>query len=63
MITEGQVAGNPKEAAEMIAVLTKENEQLRAALKDVLSWYESSFDENTLDAEQETVRAAHELLQ
>ena len=40
-----------------------EIERLRFALKDVLSWYISSFDENTLSAERESVRAASELLQ
>lgn len=33
MITKGQVAGNPKEAAEMIAVLTKEGANLRGVLR------------------------------
>ncbi len=35
MITKGQCAGNPAEAADMINLLDKENERLRAALVEL----------------------------
>lgn len=35
MISVRQVVVNPKEAAELIAVLTKENDRLRSALKQI----------------------------
>lgn len=37
MITKSQIVGNPKEAAELIAVLTKVNAQQEKLLKDILA--------------------------
>lgn len=42
-ITVGQVQGNPKEAAELIAVLEAENERMRSAAQRLLDHINDLF--------------------